>query len=81
MAVPIYGCTVDVLAWVVEEGRDKLRKARGRSKYPLIPRLPNGVTFSGDKPENQQQETVVRAQPGELKHLSTRRKRNQTRFP
>ncbi len=27
-----------------EEGRDKLRKARGRSTYPKIPRWPNGVT-------------------------------------
>ena len=27
-----------------EEGRGKLRKAGGRSKHPLIPGLPNGVT-------------------------------------
>ena len=27
-----------------EEGRDKLRKARGRSKYPQIPGSPNGAT-------------------------------------
>jgi len=27
-----------------DEGRDKLRKAAGRSTYPVIRRLPNGVT-------------------------------------
>ena len=33
-------------AWELrgEEGRDKLRKATGRSKYPVIRGLPNGVT-------------------------------------
>ena len=35
---------VDVLESYGEEGRGKLRKARGRSQHPLIPRLPNGVT-------------------------------------
>ena len=27
-----------------EEGRGKLRKARGRSTHPVIPGSPNGVT-------------------------------------
>ena len=33
-------------AWALggEEGRDKLRKAAGRGKYPLIRRCPNGAT-------------------------------------
>ena len=33
-------------AWALggEEGRDKLRKATGRSKYPLIRGYPNGAT-------------------------------------
>ncbi len=33
-------------AWALggEEGRDKLRKATGRSKYPLIRGSPNGAT-------------------------------------
>ena len=35
---------VDALALGAEEGRDKLRKAAGRSKYPLIRRYPNGGT-------------------------------------
>ena len=35
---------VDALAPGAEEGRDKLRKATGRSKYPAIRRYPNGET-------------------------------------
>jgi hypothetical protein len=35
---------VDALELSDEEGRDKLRKAAGRSKYPEIRGLPNGVT-------------------------------------
>ena len=32
---------VDALALGAEEGRDKLRKATGRSTYPVIRRYPN----------------------------------------
>ena len=39
-----YGFTVDALELYGEEGRDKLRKAAGRSTYPVIRGLPNGVT-------------------------------------
>jgi len=35
---------VDALELYGEEGRDKLRKAAGRSTYPVIRGLPNGVT-------------------------------------
>ena len=35
---------VDALALRAEEGRDKLRKAAGRSKYSAIRRYPNGET-------------------------------------
>ena len=35
---------VNALASGAEEGRDKLRKASGRSKYPLIRGCPNGET-------------------------------------
>ena len=35
---------VDALALGAEEGRDKLRKAAGRSKYPMSRRYPNGGT-------------------------------------
>ena len=34
----------DALALGGEEGRDKLRKAAGRSKYPLIRGYPTGAT-------------------------------------
>ena len=34
----------NALASGADEGRDKLRKASGRSKYPLIRRYPNGAT-------------------------------------
>ena len=36
---------VDALALGGEEGRDKLRKASGRCKQPLIRRYPNGATL------------------------------------
>ena len=38
------GRMADALGLGGEEGRDKLRKATGRSKYPLIRRYPNGAT-------------------------------------
>ena len=38
------GRMADALAHGGDEGRDKLRKAWGRRKYPLIPRSPNGTT-------------------------------------
>ena len=34
----------DALALRGDEGRDKLRKATGRCKQPLIRRYPNGAT-------------------------------------
>ena len=55
-----------------EEGRDKLRKATGIGTYELIRRYPNG--------ETQHVEDMLprkRGKPGELKHLSNRRKRKQ----
>src|SRR5699024_12829893 len=36
---------VDALALRADEGRDKLRKASGRGKYPSIRRYPNGETW------------------------------------
>ena len=38
---------VDALALRADERRDKLRKASGRSKYPLIRRYLNGETRPG----------------------------------
>ena len=70
---------VDALALRAEEGRDKLRKAAGRSKYPMIRRYPNGETRSKDHLIPKQ--ISMRSEPGELKHLSRRRKRKKTRCP
>ena len=38
----------DALALRGDEGRDKLRKASGRCKQPLIRRYPNGATRSAE---------------------------------
>ena len=55
-------------------------KARGGGKHPLIRAFPNGETHSVYRvsiPEY----IGYGGELGELKHLSTRRKRNQPRFP
>ena len=54
-----------------EEGRDKLRKAAVRGKYPVTRGCPNGET----RRERSRHLAEARGEPGELKHLSTRRKR------
>ena len=63
---------VDALALRDDEGRGKLRKATGRCKRSLIRRCPNGAT-------RYVEDVISREgrQPGELKHLSNRRKREQ----
>ena len=72
---------VDALALRAEERRDKLRKAAGRSKYPLIRRYPNGETHLDRLQVSIRQSITYGREPGELKHLSSRRKRKKTRFP
>ena len=64
---------VDALASPDEEGRVKLRKATGSRTQALIRRYPNGATPlpSGRDPD------LSGGQRGELKHLSTPRKREQ----
>ena len=70
----------DALALRADERRDKLRKASGRSKYPSIRRYLNGETrLEGLQPPHA--ECIgMRGEPGELKHLSSRRKRKKHRF-
>ena len=70
------------MALRAEERRDKLRKAAGRSKYPGIRRYLNGETRMrkphvphGEK--GREPSIGMRGEPGELKHLSSRRKRKQ----
>ena len=72
----------DALALRADERRDKLRKAAVRSKYPLTRRCLNGETRLS-KPQSPYTESIgIRRGPGELKHLSSRRKRKKIcRFP
>ena len=66
---------MNALALIDDEGRDKLRKASGKCKRLLIRRYPNGATRTVEDG------TSNGSQPGELKHLSTRRKRKQIVIP
>ena len=68
---------VDALALRADERRDKLRKASGRSKYPLIRRSLNGETRLSKPQSAYSKYIAVCGEPGELKHLSSRRKRKQ----
>ena len=72
---------VDALALRADERRDKLRKASGRSKYPLIRRYLNGETWLSNPQSTYGEYIAIRWEPGELKHLSSRRKRKKNRFP
>ena len=66
---------VDALALRAEERRDKLRKAAGRSKYPLIRRCLNGETRMSTPHASIRQSITYGREPPELKHLSSRRNR------
>ena len=71
---------VDALALRADERRDKLRKASGRSKYPLIRRYLNGETRLRRPQSLYGKYIAIQREPGELKHLSSRRKRKKHRF-
>ena len=71
----------DALALRADERRDKLRKAAGRSKYPVIRGCLNGETRQRKPLSPYDESIVIRREPGELKHLSSRRKRKKHRFP
>ena len=66
---------VDALALRADERRDKLRKAAGRSKYPLIRRCLNGETRMSNPHASIRQSITYGGEPPELKHLSRARKR------
>ena len=74
------GRRADALALRADERRDKLRKASGRSKYPLIRRFLNGETRLREPQPSVRESIACGGEPGELKHLSTRRKRKKHRF-
>ena len=71
----------DALALRAEERRDKLRKAAGRSKYPVIRGYLNGETHMPKRHVSISESIAYGGEPGELKHLSSRRKRKKHRFP
>ena len=63
------------MALRADERRDKLRKAAGSGKYTMIRRYLNGETHMR-RPHVPYTESIgIRREPGELKHLSSRRKR------
>ena len=68
---------VDALALRAEERRDKLRKAAGSGKYTVIRRYLNGETHMRRPHVSIRQSITYGGEPGELKHLSIRRKRKQ----
>ena len=65
------------MALRAEERRDKLRKAAGSGKYTVIRRYLNGETRRRSPPSAHGESIAMRGEPGELKHLSSRRKRKQ----
>ncbi len=67
----------DALALGADERRDKLRKAAGRGTCPLIRRYLNGGTHLRGPQVSMHKSIVHGGGPGELKHLSSRRKRKQ----
>ena len=69
------------MALGAEERRDKLRKAAGRGKYPKIRRCLNGETHMRGPHVSVRESITHGGEPGELKHLSSRRKRKKHRFP
>ena len=69
------GRRTDALALRADERRDKLRKAAGSGKYTLIRRYLNGGTHMRTPHVPCTESIGVRREPGELKHLSSRRKR------
>jgi hypothetical protein len=70
------GHLVDALALRGDEGRGTLRKARGRCERSLIPGSPNGATHPR-KRVSRTESIGSGGEPGELKHLSSRRKGHQ----
>ena len=69
------------MALRAEERRDKLRKAAGSGKYTESRRYLNGGTHTGRACVSMHESIVHGGEPGELKHLSSRRKRKKNRFP
>ena len=71
------GRRADALALRADERRDKLRKAAGSGKYTEIRRYLNGATRQEKLLSLHAEYIGMWREPGELKHLSSRRKRKQ----
>ena len=71
------GRRADALALGADERRDKLRKAAGSGRYAKIRRCLNGETHAGRACVSVPESIGCGGEPGELKHLSSRRKRKQ----
>ncbi len=69
------------MALWADERRDKLRKAAGRSTYPVIRGRLNGATRTEELRTSIAEPIGYGRQARELKHLSTGRKRKKDRFP
>ena len=69
------------MALRADERRDKLRKAAGSGKYTMIRRYLNGETYMRSPHVSIRQSITYGREPGELKHLSSRRKRKQNVIP
>ena len=69
------------MALRADERRDKLRKAAGSGKYTTIRRYLNGGTHIRRPYVPHVEHIGMRGEPGELKHLSSRRKRKKHRVP
>ena len=63
------------MALNAEEGRGTLRKAGGSCERAPIPGCPNGEIRLSEPQSSTYEYIVCRGEPGELKHLSNRRKR------
>jgi len=72
------GHGADALAQEGDEGRGKLRKAAVRCRRPVTRGCPNGATRQSGGLTSP---LLRRGEPGELKHLSSRRKRKQNVIP
>ena len=68
------------MALRADERRDKLRKAAVRSRYPKTRRCLNGETRQEELLSLYAESIGMQGEPGELKHLSSRRKRKKHRF-
>ena len=66
------------MALRADERRDKLRKAAGSGKYTKIRRCLNGETYMSIPHVTCTESIGAGREPGELKHLSSRRKRKKT---